>query len=185
MLVNSRKFFNVFSIEAVVPMMLLVALLSSFVIAKAANIGMLNNWLHHKMEPLELNHHFRVDSPVKVNPQMYQVIQIHIDSDKPRIQEDTNDENVMNQYARIPPVVKKRTESFKASQSIKYEAFGFENNILLERNEKLLSAAAKLFFVEKYATIKGQLPENTNCHFLHNSENISAALSTYNQNINF
>ena len=182
MLVNSRKFF---SMEAVVPMMLLVVLLFSFVITKAANIGMLNDWLHHEMDPLELNHHFGVDSPTKVNPQFYQVIQIHINSDNYHVPEDTNDENVMNQYARIPPVVKKRTESFKASQSIKYEAFGFENNILLERNEKLLSAAAKLFFVEKYATIKGQLPENTNCHFLHNSENISAALSTYNQNINF
>ena len=174
MLVNSRKFF---SMEAVVPMMLLVVLLFSFVITKAANIGMLNDWLHHEMDPLELNHHFGVDSPTNVNPQMYQVIQIHIDSDKPHIPEDTNDENVM--------IVKKRTESSQASQSIKYEAFGFQNNILLERNENILSAAAKLVFVEKYATMEGQMPENTNCHFLHNSENISAALSTYTQNIIF
>ena len=64
--------------------MLLVVLLSSIIIAKAANINMLNNWLHHEMEPLELNHHFGVDSPAKVNPQFYQVIQIYIDSDKIR-----------------------------------------------------------------------------------------------------
>ena len=160
--------------------MLLVVLLSSLVIAKAAKIGMLNNWLHHEMEPLELNHHFGVDSPTKVNPQLYQVIQINIDSDKHHVPEDTNDENVMNQYARIPPP-QKRTESSRASQSIKYEAFGFENNILLETNEKLLSAAAKLFFVEKYSIIEGQMPDKTDCHFLHNSENISAALSKYTQ----
>ena len=162
--------------------MLLVVLLSSFVTAKAANIGMLNNWLHHEMEPLELNHHFGVDSPAKVNPQLYQVIQIHIDSEQPQpyLPEDTNDENVMNQYARIP--VKRNTVFSQSIQSIKYEAFGFQNNFLLERNEKLLSAAAKLFFVEKYSTIEGQMPEKTNCHFLHNSENISAALSMYTRN---
>ena len=156
--------------------MLLVVILSSLVIAKAANIDLLNNWLHHEMEPLELNHHFGVDSPAKVNPQLYQVIQIHIDSDKVQEPEHTHGEHDMEQYARLPPFAK-RAESATASKAIKYEAFGFQNNILLERNEKLLSSAAQLFFVDNNSTEEGQLPEKTDCHFLHNSENMTAALS--------
>ena len=157
--------------------MLLVVILSSLVIAKAANINVINNWLHHEMEPLELKHLFGVDSPAQVNPQIYQVIQIYLDSDKIQEPESTHDEHGMDQYARIPPVVKKRAESPTASKAIKYEAFGFQNNILLERNEKLLSSAAQLFFVDNNSTEEGQLPEKTDCHFLHNSENMTAALS--------
>ena len=36
-------------------------------------------WLHHEMEPVELTHHFGVNSPQQVNPDIYQVIQIHSD----------------------------------------------------------------------------------------------------------
>ena len=156
--------------------MLLVVMLSSLVIAKAANINLINNWLHHEMEPLELYHHFGVDSPAQVNPQLYQVIQIHLDSDKFQEPKSTHDEHGMEQYARLPPFVK-RAESPTASQAINYKAFGFQNNILLERNEKLLSSAAQLFFVDNNSTEEGQLPEKTDCHFLHNSENMTAALS--------
>ena len=36
-------------------------------------------WLHHEMDPVELTHHFGVNSPQQVNPDIYQVIQIHSD----------------------------------------------------------------------------------------------------------
>ena len=151
--------------------MLVVVILSSLVIAQAANIDLLNNWLHHEMEPIELHHHFGVDSPAQVNPQLYQVIQIHIDSDKFQEPEHIFD-------------VQKRTGSATASQAIKYKAFGFQNNILLERNEKLLSSAAQLFFVDNNSTEEGQMPENTDCHYLHNSKNMTAALSKLNLLLN-
>ena len=40
------------------------------------DITLANMWLHHEMDPLELNHHFGVDSSHKVDPDMYQIIKI-------------------------------------------------------------------------------------------------------------
>ena len=47
----------------------------------------------------------------------------------------------------------------------------------MAKNEKLLSNEVKLYWVDGNTTMKAPLPSKTDCHFLHNSEEMTAALS--------
>ena len=51
-------------------------------VAFSANIEVSNNWIHNAMDPLELSHHFGVQSSHQVDPLMYQVINIKTEEGK-------------------------------------------------------------------------------------------------------
>ena len=104
------------------------------------------------MEPFELSHHFGVDSPDQVQPEMYQVISI-----------DTNEPDTKTKRSGI-------------DHSIKITAFDLDQTIHLSKNEKLLSKEAKIYVDE----IPFDMDARTDCHFLHNSEQLSAAISNCN-----
>ena len=50
----------------------------------APNIELANMWIHHEMNPFELSHHFGVESPQQVNPDLYQIIKIDSGSSFPK-----------------------------------------------------------------------------------------------------
>merc|ERR1719350_813578 len=50
----------------------------------APNIELANMWIHHEMNPFELSHHFGVESPQQVNPDLYQIIKIDSSSPFPK-----------------------------------------------------------------------------------------------------
>ena len=128
-------------------------------ISHCATIEVANLWLHHEMEPMELSHHFGVDSAHQVNPDMYQVIRINFN--------EGNDEEVSKRSRDVP----------KDDHSISIEAFGQKQKILLEKNSQLLSQKAKILVATESGMQEMPLPNNTDCHFLHSSEQVSAALS--------
>ena len=59
---------------------------------------------------------------------------------------------------------------------IHFEAFGLQRHIKLERNDKLLSANARLLITDGEDKATLARPSDQ-CHFLHNSDGLSAALS--------
>ena len=77
----------------------------------------------------------------------------------------------------LPLKVNKRSGGSRSSKTITFNAFGSRKKVLLEKNEKLLSKHAKLYFIDGSTSMEAQLPNKTDCHFLHNSEKMTAALS--------
>ena len=130
-----------------------LALLFLVNVALGANIEVANNWLHHAMDPFELGHHFGVESSHQVDPMMYQIINIKTEEGK-----------------------SKRSGS-SDSHNIDFEAFGLKRKINLKLNKKLVSSNIQAFVTDGQNRTKVEMPSNTKCHFLHNSEDLSAALS--------
>ena len=122
-------------------------------VANSANIEVSNNWIHHAMDPLELSHHFGVQSSHQVDPLMYQVINIKTEEGKSKRSGNSN------------------------HHSVTFEAFGISRKLDMKLNKKLLSKSTKFFMVNGNNKTEISMPANTNCHFLHNSEEMSAALS--------
>lgn len=123
-----------------------------------ANIELANMWLHHEMAPWELNRHFGVEASNQVRPEMYQVIKIQTHNDE----SDGGNKS-------------KRAQD--QEMTISFLAFGQHRRIQLVKNRKLLSADAKVFFTDGAQKLPLELPSNTDCHFLHNSDSMSAAMS--------
>ena len=130
-----------------------LALLLLFNVALGANIEVANNWLHHAMDPMELGHHFGVESSHQVDPMMYQIINIKTEEGKSKRSENSD------------------------SHTINFEAFGLKRKISLKLNRKLVSSNIQAFVTDGQNRTKVKMPLNTKCHFLHNSEDLSAALS--------
>ena len=63
-------------------------------VAYSANIEVSNNWIHHAMDPLELSHHFGVQSSHQVDPLMYQVINIKSEEGKSKRSGNSNHHSV-------------------------------------------------------------------------------------------
>lgn len=121
----------------------------------APNIELANMWIHHEMNPFELSHHFGVESPQQVNPDMYQIIKIDSGSLFPKPKRSGFLDHIVN-----------------------FNAFGKQQQIKLKVNRKLLSKTAQMFLtngVDEKTQLS--LPADTDCHYLHNSEEMSAALS--------
>jgi len=92
-------------------------------VAYSANIEVSNNWIHHAMDPLELSHHFGVQSPHQVDPLMYQVINIKSEEGKSKRSGNSN------------------------HHSVTFEAFGISRKLDMKLNKKLLSKSTKFFMV--------------------------------------
>ena len=73
--------------------------------------------------------------------------------------------------------------SGKSEHIINFEAFGQQKEIRMKVNRKLLSKTAQMFLTngpdEKTPL---SLPIDVDCHFLHNSEEMSAAFSNCGTN---